>query len=86
MAGAGTAQLVEEVQALTDAPAVVLLTRVVKRTLAAAQVREALEPFGLPVLETEVPQAQALAMAYGSRITDLGVYADVLAELEGIVK
>lgn len=83
---AETAQLVEEVQALTDAPAVVLLTRVVKRTLAAAQVREALEPFGIPVLETEVPQAQALAMAYGSKITTLGVYADVLTELERIAK
>lgn len=83
---AETAQLVEEVQALTDAPAVVLLTRVVKRTLAASQVREALEPFGIPVLEAMVPQSQALAMAYGSRITDLGVYSDVLAELRGLVK
>ena len=83
---AETVQLVEEVQALTDATAVVLLTRVVKRTVAAAQVREALEPFGIPVLDTEVPQAQALAMAYGQKITDAGVYADVLAELKGLVK
>ena len=78
---AETVQLVEEVQALTDAPAVVLLTRVVKRTLAAAQVREALEPYGLPVLDAEVPQAQALAMSYGNQITDAHAYTDVLAEL-----
>ena len=50
------------------------------------EVREALEPFGIPVLDTEVPQAQALAMAYGQKITDAGVYADVLAELKGLVK
>ena len=83
---AETAQLVEEVQALTDAPAVVLLTRVVKRTLAASQVREALEPFGIPVLNSTVPQAQALAMTYGNKITDLGAYAVVLKELRGVAK
>lgn len=83
---AETAQLVEEVQALTDAPAVVLLTRVVKRTLAAVQVREALAPYGLPILVTEIPQAQSLAMAYGNEISGPGVYADVLSELEGVVR
>jgi len=82
---AETAQLVEEVQALTDARAVVLLTRVVKRTIAAAQVREALEPFEIPVLTAEVPQAQALAMAYGQNITDPGVYAAVLTELAEVM-
>ena len=83
---AETAQLVEEVQALTDVPAFVLLTRVVKRTLAAAQVREALEPFGIPVLETVVPQSQATAMAYGAEISDLGAYAGVFAELQEVAE
>lgn len=83
---AETVQLVEEVQVLTEAPAVVLLTRVVKRTIAAAQIREALAPFGVPVLDIEIPQSQALAMAYGAQITDLGAYADLLSELEGLTK
>lgn len=83
---AETAQLVEEVQALTDVRAVVLLTRVVKRTVAAAQVREALEPFGIPVLAAEVPQAQAMAMSYGQEISGLYAYKDVLAELKESVK
>ncbi len=83
---AETAQLVEEVQALTDAHAAVLLTRVVKRTLASVQVREALEPFGVPVLESTVPQAQALAMAYGAKIALGTAYADVLTEIQEMSK
>jgi chromosome partitioning protein len=59
---------------------------VVKRTLAAAQVREALEPYGLPVLDAEVPQAQALAMSYGNQITDAHAYTDVLTELVELMK
>lgn len=81
---AETVQLIEEVQALTDATARVLLTRVVRNTIAAKQIREALEPFGLPVLETEVPQSQALAMASGRPISDANPYGIVLEELKGI--
>lgn len=83
---AETVNLIEQVQALTDAPAFTLLTRVVKRTVAAGQIRDALKPFGVPVLTSEIPQAQALAMAYGLPITDPGQYRNVLAELKGIVK
>ena len=81
---AETAQLVEEVQALNDARAAVLLTRVVKRTLASIQVREALAPFGIPVLNSTVPQAQAFAMSYGSQVATGTAYADVLAEIREV--
>ena len=79
-------QLVEEVQTLTDAPAAVLLTRVVKRTVAAAQIRDALASYELPVLDAEVPQAQALAMSYGSGIESTPAYTAVLAELKELLK
>lgn len=83
---AETVQLVEEVQTLTDAPAAVLLTRVVKRTVAAAQIRDALASYELPVLNAEVPQAQALAMSYGSGIEATPAYTAVLAELKELLK
>ena len=81
---AETVQLVEDVQPMTDAKAVVLLTRVVKRTVAAEAVRDALEPFGVPVLDAVVPQSQTVAMAHGRPVRDLGAYAEVLAELRKV--
>lgn len=81
---AETVQLVEEVQALTDAPAVFLLTRVIRRTIAASAVRDALEPFGLPTLETVIPQSQMVAMSHGQEITNLGPYQAALDELRQV--
>ncbi|SJM61080.1 hypothetical protein CZ674_07510 [Agrococcus casei LMG 22410] len=81
---AETADFVDAVRRETGAPAVVLLTRMVKGTVAARTIRETLEPFGLPILTAEVPQAQAVGMVYGQPVNDLGHYATVLEELKEV--
>lgn len=78
---AETLQLAEDVSAINDLRVFVLLTRVVKGTKARTQTREALVDEGLTVLDSEVAQAQTLALAHGQPITDLGAYSDVINEL-----
>jgi hypothetical protein len=56
---------------------------VVARTIALRETRQALTDVGLTVLETEVPQSQALALAFGSHLPDLGLWQAMLTELEG---
>lgn len=65
-------------------PAAVLLTRTRTNTRALAAAREALEEAELPLVETTIPQREAIAGAYGARPTGpaLGLYAAVLDELE----
>ena len=80
---AETRALVEDVAAINDIKAVILLTRVVRRTIAATETRTLLTDAGLHVLHADVAQSQALALAYGEPVTP-GVYADVLAEIEAL--
>jgi len=80
-----TSALAEDVAALTDLRSVVLLTRVVRRTVAATETRELLTGAGQHVLDAYIPQSQALALSYGQPITDLGLYGDVLAEIRQVL-
>lgn len=76
-----TMTLASDTAAVTGARVVALLTRVVSRTRARALTRQALEASGHQVLQSEVRQSQALALAHGQGITDLRDYRDVLDEL-----
>lgn len=76
-----TMQLISDSAGLDQVRVVILLTRVLARTKALRQIRESLTASGLEILHAEVRQSQALALAHGAPITDLGDYADVLAEL-----
>jgi chromosome partitioning protein len=60
----------------------VLLTKVRTRTRSARDAREALAELGYPVLDTEIPLAEAYAGAFGSAPADLGKYEDLLMELK----
>lgn len=75
-----TAELVNGIEDVTGVRSCVLLTRVVKRTLAARQIRDALKNYGIPVLDAEIPQAQRFALAYGEPIKP-GEFNDVVSEL-----
>lgn len=78
---AETMELINDSAGLDQVRVVILLTRVLARTKALRQIRESLAASGLEILQAEVRQSQALALAHGAPITDLGDYADVLAEL-----
>jgi chromosome partitioning protein len=80
---AETLALADDVATLTEARVVVLLTRVITRTLAAREARTVLEGDGLTVLQTVAPQSQTLALSHGHPV-EPGVYADVLDELKGM--
>ena len=76
-----TMELIKDSAGLDQVRVVILLTRVLARTKALRQIRESLAEGGLEILQAEVRQSQALALAHGAPITDLGDYADVLTEL-----
>jgi cellulose biosynthesis protein BcsQ len=76
-----TSALADDVAALTDLRTLVLLTRVVRRTVAATETRELLSSSGLEVLATFIPQSQALALCYGQPVADLREFANLLAEI-----
>lgn len=78
---AETLALAEEVQALNDLRIMILLTRVIKNTKAQTQTRAALVDAGREVLDSEVFQSQAMALAYGQPVADLGPYDAVVSEL-----
>lgn len=78
---AETLSLADDVAATNDLVVRILLTRTVKNTRARTLTREALVDAGHLVFDSEVPQSQALALAHGQAITDLGPYADVVAEI-----
>lgn len=84
---AETLSLAEDVAAVKDIEVRILLTRVIKNTRARVLTREALVEAGHVVMESEVPQSQALALAHGRPIDDLGPYEQVVAELlDGAVR
>lgn len=78
---AETLALAEDMGVQNDLAVRILLTRVIKGTRARTLTREALADAGNIVFESEVPQSQALALAHGRPIDDLGPYADVLSEI-----
>jgi chromosome partitioning protein len=77
-----TLELVEAARALNDDLHVhILLTRVRRGTRSQRDVRELLGDEGLPILKTEIPNREAIAMASGSVLTELAEYSDLLDEL-----
>ena len=77
------AGLIQGIRQYTPTDAHLLLTRVLKGTRAQAQVRDALSGYELDILETEIPQRQAIAMSYGSEPTSpaLDYYVALVTEL-----
>ncbi len=77
-----TLDLITEARALNDGlQARVLLTRVRRGTKSQRDVREVLAEDQLPVLATEIPQRESIALAGGTVITDVGEYGPLLEEL-----
>ncbi|HZT66122.1 MAG TPA: AAA family ATPase [Acidimicrobiales bacterium] len=83
---AATLELIEEARAVADRPELrILLTRVRRGTKAQREVRDVLAEDELPVLATEIPQREAIAMAAGTVLGQLGEYRDLLDELRAKV-
>ncbi len=80
---AETAQLVDDAQASRATTFAVrwVLTRALARTRARRDSREVFEADGLPLLQTEIPQAQALALAFGQPLDPHPSYRQLAAEL-----
>jgi chromosome partitioning protein len=78
-----TVELVNEARVHRDLDAAVLLVRVRPLTRSRAAVRRVLARNGLRTLDTEIPQREAIAAAFGTRLdpAHLGPYAAVLNEL-----
>ena len=77
-----TLELVTDARALNDALRVrVLLTRVRAGTRSRRDTREVIVEQGARVLETEIPQREAIGLAGGSLVADPGPYTPLLAEL-----
>ena len=77
-----TLELVTGAWALNDALRVrVLLTRVRAGTRSRRDTREVIVEQGARVLETEIPQREAIGLAGGSLVADPGPYTPLLAEL-----
>jgi len=77
-----TLELIRDAQALNDdLQMAVLLTRVTSGTRSQRDIRQVLTEDGLEVLETEIPQRQAVALAGGTILTRLGVYEPLLTEI-----
>jgi chromosome partitioning protein len=77
-----TIDLLAEVEPVHAVQVGVLLTKVRKGTINARTVRDILGEAGLPVLDTEIPLAEAYASSFGIAPTDLGAYADLITELK----
>jgi chromosome partitioning protein len=79
-----TLELIEAARALNDGlEARVLLTRVRKGTRSQRDVREVLaDEDQVQLLATEIPQREAIALAGGTVVEDLGEYGVLLEELK----
>ncbi len=81
-----TLEIANEAQAMNDDLRVrILLTRVRKGTRSQRDIREVLADDGLTVLETEIPQREAIALAGGSVVVRLDAYEPLLDEIKGKV-
>lgn len=76
-----TFELLAELETLNPVNVGVLLTKVRRRTRSAAVIRTVLEERGYPVLDAEIPLAEAYASSFGTAPTDLAHYGAVLDEL-----
>lgn len=76
-----TFELLAELEAVNPVSVGVLLTKVRRGTRSAIAIRTVLEERGYPVLDAEVPLAEAYASSFGTAPTDLGHYRLVLDEL-----
>jgi chromosome partitioning protein len=78
-----TLDLIEEARALNDHLEVrVLLTRVRKGTRSQRDIREILDEDHVPLLTTEIPQREAIALSGGTTVADIAEYAQLLEELK----
>jgi chromosome partitioning protein len=78
-----TLDLIDEARALNDhLETRVLLTRVRKGTRSQRDIREILGEDHVPLLATEIPQREAIALSGGAAVSDVAEYADLLAELK----
>ena len=76
--------LIDEARALNDGlDARVLLTRVRQATRSQREVRATLVEDKIPVLATEIPLRESIALAGGTVIGDLAEYRQLLEELTG---
>lgn len=79
-----TFELLAELEAVNPVSVGVLLTKVRRGTRSAVAIRAVLEERGYPVLDAEVPLAEAYASSFGTAPTDLAHYGLVLDELIGV--
>lgn len=80
----GTWDAIEEAKDYKDGdlPHTILLNRTVPNTIAPNAIRAALRAQGHRVLESTIPQRQAIGLGYGKPVTDLFGHDQVAAELE----
>lgn len=77
-----TLELARDAAVLNDGLRVrVLLTRVRAGTRSRRDIREILAEDGLDVVEVEIPQREAIGLAGGTRLDDLGTYQLLLDEI-----
>jgi chromosome partitioning protein len=77
-----TVELLAEIEPIHAIEFAVVLTKMRRGTLSARGVRDVLTDLDLPVMDTEIPLAEQYAGSFGMYPTDLGAYADLLAELK----
>lgn len=76
-----TFELLAELETVNPLSVGVLLTKVRRGTRSAGVIRSVLEERGYPVLETEIPLAEAYASSFGTVPQEVGHYGRVLSEL-----
>lgn len=77
-----TFELAARIDAVSPLSARVLLTKVRAGTNSAREARELLEQQGFPVMAAEVGLRERYAQSFGTVPSDIGEYAQVLAELQ----
>jgi chromosome partitioning protein len=76
-----TFELLAELEPIRPVDVGVLLTKVRRGTRSASGARQVLSELGYPVLDTEIPLAEAYAAAFGTVPSDLGSFGALLTEL-----
>lgn len=75
-----TFELLAEMEGVNPVEVGVLLTKVWRGTRSAREAREVLAEMQYPILDAEIPLAEAYAVSFGT-VPEIGAYADVFAEL-----
>jgi chromosome partitioning protein len=76
-----TLNLVEDVVAVTDAKVFILLSRVVKNTIALRETKKLLKKQNLTVLDNYIPQSQRSALSFGKENINNDIYKNILTEI-----